>query len=376
VKDNYYVTFDYGKLLVTPRIITFAVIATPEEFAWEDGVSHFPTSIVVKDGEAELEKDKDYFYKETPEVDVGKYTITVTGRGNYAGSSGCTNFWITAYDVTYLTEGVEDSKTDIGEVSGTDVFANCPEKEGYCVDVQNSVTNGTVTRIDDGLLHLTVRYEKDSNDDDIPDKYQRKITFRVVNGWWDDDKTKATAGSGKRCVWVTKFKMDGETMTEIWDVNGTGKLEGKDVPAVGNNPFQGPFAKGGAWWPVTPYDGMMVTNATSPLFIFGYNHAAGGGSHRPGGSAQPPKFSVVPDISTFAYVEGKATFAVNQKAYDNGTLVVSMPLEATRVTVEGKVSLSDETWQPLATKDTNADGYVTVDELGDFQFFRISVELQ
>jgi len=374
LKSNYafvFVPTNYAN--ITEKIVDLKVVVRPEEFAW-DGTAKFPTEIVVTDDGTTLTKDVDYTYEEFTAIDLTNAVVKVTGKGNYAGSSGQTNFWITAYEITTWIEDECQGTNRVGSLSGTEVSTNAV-LEGYCVDVQNSVTNGVVRKVDheDGILRLTVRLEKDSNDDDVPDKYQRKLTFRVVNGWWDADTSQEASGSGPQCVWVTKFKMEGDVMTDIWDVNGTGLLAG--VPAVGDKPFGGAFAKGGLWWPETPYDGMAVTNGTSPLFIFGYNHAAGGGSHRPGSStAQPPKFSVVPDISTFSYEGGRATFAVNQKAYESGTLVVSMPLEATQVTIQGSESLSPADWKDLQSKSTDADGYVTLDDLGAYRFFRISVE--
>ena len=48
-------------------------------------------------------------------------------------------------------------------------------------------------------------YVKDENGDNIPDKYQRTVTFNVVNGAWNDGET------AQKEIWVTLTDAEGNS---------------------------------------------------------------------------------------------------------------------------------------------------------------------
>jgi len=362
--SNYALSVVTGLLTVVIRDTNLEVIVDPEEFLWSAaGTSHFP-AIVVRNAGNTLTKDVDYTFTEEPQSAVGKYTVSVTGLGTYAGCSGATNFWVTAHEVeTWVGDVCQGTNTVGAAISGNNVFVETPAKEGYCVDVQHSVTNGIVRRVDDpqGLLRLVVRYEKDANGDNVPDKFQRKITFRVMNGYWDSPR-----GYVPQVVWVTKYAPDGVT----WDVNGTGTLG--SLPTAGNTPYGNAFTTGGTWWPSTPTKGMSVGNGTSPVFVFAYDRPHGGANRTVNGSAVAHDFTSLATFATFAYVDGRATYAVGERTGTGRVVVVATPLEATEVVVKGTAALAGDAtaWQNVTTKALKTTGFVTVD-VGSYRYFKI-----
>ena len=98
---------------------------------------------------------------------------------------------------------------------------------GYCLNTQDSVTSAVLSG--DGIV-IKLYYELDANGDKIPDKYQKKVTFKVVNGKWNDGKTASIT------VYVT-LTSDGK-----WNANGSGELK---IPAVGSKPNTG--FEAGSW---------------------------------------------------------------------------------------------------------------------------------
>ncbi len=95
---------------------------------------------------------------------------------------------------------------------------------GYLVG-EGTVLNGR---------EIIVYYVKDENGDNIPDKYQRKVTFNVVNGAWNDGET------AQKETWVTLTDEAGN-----WSEDGSHTLVHEDIPAAGEKPDTG--YKAGIW---------------------------------------------------------------------------------------------------------------------------------
>lgn len=82
--------------------------------------------------------------------------------------------------------------------------------------------------------YVFVYYSKDANGDKVPDKYQRIVTFNVVNGAWNDGET------AQKETWVTLTDEAGN-----WSEDGSHTLVHEDIPAAGEKPDTG--YKAGIW---------------------------------------------------------------------------------------------------------------------------------
>jgi len=96
--DNQGVKINYGdltvnthNLTVNPKVITFNV--DPIEDRIYSGSDHAPT-VTVKDGEFLLTLNTHYVVTYSNNLNAGTATVTITGIGNYAGSSGIRTFTI------------------------------------------------------------------------------------------------------------------------------------------------------------------------------------------------------------------------------------------------------------------------------------------
>ena len=125
--------------------------------------------------------------------------------------------------------------------------------------------------------------------DGIPDAWQHKVTFKVVNGKWNDDS------SDNIVVYVNAKDKDGETLES--------KLTEAQIPAVGEKPNSGYRASGS--WDKSLSAGLKITGDTE--FTFTYSRRSSGGSSRP----STPTVTIPDDVPTglngkdhYAYVVG------------------------------------------------------------------------
>ena len=130
------------------------------------------------------------------------------------------------YTIYYYVDDVKDeSKTETGSGSvGDEITApdKKPTSGNYVLDTSRTPADLKLTLVEDSSENvLNVYYEKDEkgggengNDgpDGVPDKYQKKVTFKVVNGTWSDNTT-------TKDVYVTLLDSDGK-----WSETGTGTL--------------------------------------------------------------------------------------------------------------------------------------------------------
>ena len=125
--------------------------------------------------------------------------------------------------------------------------------------------------------------------DGIPDAWQHKVTFKVVNGKWNDDS------SDNIVVYVNAKDKDGETLES--------KLTEAQIPAVGEKPNSGYRASGS--WDKSLSAGLKITGDTE--FTFTYSRRSSGGSSRP----STPTVTIPDDVPTglngkdhYAYIIG------------------------------------------------------------------------
>ena len=101
---NYDITYATGKLVINAKETNFAITLVETSYVY-DGNAKTPT-VTVKDGSTTLAKDTDYTVSgDTTKTNAGTYTITVTGKGNYAGSTGSQTWTITKAKVTISAVG-------------------------------------------------------------------------------------------------------------------------------------------------------------------------------------------------------------------------------------------------------------------------------
>ena len=126
--------------------------------------------------------------------------------------------------------------------------------------------------------------------DGIPDAWQYKVTFKVVNGKWNDDS------SDNIVVYVNAKDKDGKTLES--------KLTEAQIPAVGEKPNSG-YRASGSWDKSLSAD-LKITGDTE--FTFTYSRRSSGGSSRP---STPPTVDIPDDVPTglngkdhYAYIIG------------------------------------------------------------------------
>ena len=148
-KDGYRKSCDFT-VTVTPVSLEGATVVVGD--LTYNGKKQTP-EVTVKLGEKVLNKDKDYTLTAAPQTNVGSYTLTVTGKGNYTGNIENVNWKIEPKTVTNPTINVVPCVYNGSEqkpsVELKDGEAVIPEGE-YTVEYSNNVNagNGTVTITD------------------------------------------------------------------------------------------------------------------------------------------------------------------------------------------------------------------------------------
>ena len=198
-------------------------------------------------------------------------------------------------------------KPDLTKIQGT--YVHVPSETSYSVNGEDkgTVENATYTEANTVIhqyyyLDETGKTGKDEENkptdkpDGIPDAWQYKVTFKVVNGSWDNKTNEAIV------KYVTKKDAAGNN-------SATGTATLADVPAVGNEPNSGYRASGK--WDTTPSTGLEITKDT--VFTYTYDQKSGGsggsgGSSRP---STPPTVDIPDDVPTglngkdhYAYIIG------------------------------------------------------------------------
>ena len=141
VTVNYNITKQAGTLTITPaKDAKFDITLDKDTFVY-DGTAKTPTP-TVKVGTATLVKGTDYDVSYKDNVNAGTATVTITGKGNYAGAIGEKTFTITKVDITptvnmsdYVYGGTKVEPSVNGNTGNGNVT--------YYYNTSNSNSNGT-----------------------------------------------------------------------------------------------------------------------------------------------------------------------------------------------------------------------------------------
>lgn len=383
------------------------LIFDPAEYAWTGGpitptnepagevtvvVSNTLTGAILVRG---VDYELDWWNNVNP-TDAAK--IVVDGINDYSDTLIVSNFLITAYCTKYFKDvdaarPVPYAVVTNGALSGDAVVAAIDVPAGYCLDdqwpqISGHDKHGTVYVFGQGgpgkedILTLYADYEKDVNvpeGDDVPDKYQERVVFAVVNGWWNGERN----GSDK-VGWVTLYDSEGK-----WKTDGTGYLNSCDlccVPGVGDKPFS-TFATGEANGSWNQDLGMAIDRSTFPIFLFSYGREEGPSDPRQGGKPFRPTAATRNDgksesllqnelkITEF-WVDGPdavsgAAKAVVRNAAD-GAVLAQAALDGQTVTVYGAASPAGP-WKRVAVLRAGEEGEWIVDRVRGFTYFKIGL---
>ncbi len=195
-------------------------------------------------------------------------------------------------------------KPDMTGITGNYVYV--PSETKYYVDTVDKglVGNATFTEANT-VIHQYYYLDETGNlgedekgnptdkKDGIPDAWQYKVTFKVVNGKWNDHDN-----SDNIVVYVNAKDKDGKTLDS--------KLTATQIPAVGDKPNSGYTTSGN--WNTTPSTDLEIKEDT--VFTYTYNQKSGGGSGGSGGSSRPT-VTIPDDVPTglngkdhYAYIIG------------------------------------------------------------------------
>ena len=235
------------------------------------------------------------------------------------------SFTMPAKDVTiqgFLTQNKRDYTINkhFYDEKGTEVKVNSETKTGneyaliselYKKDAVNQTVDGKTYVYVSGLTTVTDKLETLTKDvtidlhyylnveggNDIPDAWEHRLTFKVVNGEWND------GGNADKVVYV-QFK-DEKTGKPLKDEAVVVPVT--RIPAVGNKPNSGYHA--GAW-DTTPVPNAPVKQDTVFTYTYAKN-SSGGSSGGSGGHHRKPTVTIPDKVPTglngndhYAYIVG------------------------------------------------------------------------
>ncbi|MDL2233687.1 MBG domain-containing protein [Ruminococcaceae bacterium OttesenSCG-928-L11] len=139
-----------GSYTISPKALTSGMLAITGTYTY-DGTAKSPT-YTVTDGNTTLIKDTDYTETALPsETNVGSYTLTVTGKGNYSGTASQT--------FTIAGKALTDSMLAI---TGTYIYDGTAKSPVYTVTDGTALTPGvhytapSLSKTDAGSYAFTV----------------------------------------------------------------------------------------------------------------------------------------------------------------------------------------------------------------------------
>lgn len=347
-----------------------ATLNPANEYPWTGSAIDPTADLRVWYGEEEVTADFVVEYRDNVEITAGARMI-VTGLGD---TPFCfTNrFHISGYYEDHYENGVLKEHRKIGCVSGTAVSCDtaCDRHTDCVIDTQTSSIDGTVRKCDheDGVLTIWLRWETDvvgtsvllpKSPDGVPDKYQKEIVFKTVNGYWNGESNGAD-----KFRYVTLF--DGA----LWSENGLGSLAEEQIPDVGANPLEG-YAAGGVWWPQTPAKELVIGRTTLPVFAYAYNKATASGRHSAGGGTETPELEGRLRLSSFTVGDGIISGTVDMSLYDGVEPYQTLPTRGVWLKVVGKSSLVDSTWRELGDVQVGENGEWELELNGSETFFQV-----
>ena len=227
-----------------------------------------------------------------------------------------------------VTNGTASWDDEESQISGTITVENgedspeisfAPKSDGHHyvlesatlndgTDVREAVKNGSYTfdsvKADDSITVVYALDDLGGTDgnpgDDIPDKYQVMVTFKVKNGYWGAAGATPSDGADKVVVLT---RMDGGKYSETAAVY----LSVGDIPVVGNNPATN-YTAGS--WDTTPDTATEISTNTTYIYTYASNGGNPGGGVNPGTPSVPsiPQPSTPPSVLNteehYAYVIG------------------------------------------------------------------------
>ena len=208
------------------------------------------------------------------------------------------------YTIEHYKYNPETKKYDLADTEtraaavNTEVTAAPKNYEGYVLNPQangyaakgkviKSVRNedGTVTQ-----LTLKLFYDPDTNGNDIPDSWEYRLIFKVVNGEWNN------GGNADIVIYVPFKDKDGNA------IESDKIVIPENIPAAGDKPNSG-YRAGS--WDTTPVVGANVAKDT--IFTYTYAKRSSGG----GGGSHKPTVTIPDDVPTglngddhYAYIVG------------------------------------------------------------------------
>ena len=242
---------------------------------------------------------KVYYVKDDSQTQTLNYTIIQHFRDG-KGNPTTENPDITTNKATtdaqaaldsLITDGLKKSQT--GKDGKTYVYVPGETKFTVNDEEVTALIDGTKIHLYYYLDEVGGTPEKEGADrpDGIPDAWQHKVTFQVVNGNWNVSKNNKNI-----VVYVNAKNQAGEVLDS--------KLTASQIPAVGSEPNSGYEASGS--WDKTLSDGLVINADTT--FTFTYSkRSSSGGSSRP----STPTVTIPDDVPTglngkdhYAYIIG------------------------------------------------------------------------
>ena len=233
-------------------------------------------SVLLKEGTSETDT---LYAVWTNELVSKSYTVKYYKDGEFK------------YEETITVDNVWKLATELNVVAGSVNTTNAIENAVF--DHVNEEGNKTVpaTVEVDGVINVYYLTDEigPNGPDEIPDKYQITVTFKVVNGAWNDE----TVADITKVLTLTT---NGE-----WDVNGTAALT--DIPAAGEKPAEGYTA--GDWDKEVPAAVAKANDGDIYTYIYETDVIGGTDPEDPGDDI-PDKY------------QAEVTFAVVNGEWNNG----------------------------------------------------------
>ncbi len=199
---------------------------------------------------------------------------------------------------TKAYEIVEADTEKNSAVAGTVITATPKNYDGYVLNphAEGYLASGTVVQTEDSTvpaLTLKLFYDPDTNGNEIPDSWEYRLIFKVVNGEWNN------GGSADIVVYVP-FK-DNKTGDEL----KYAVVPITRIPVVGDKPNSG-YRAGS--WDTTPVGNAKVEKDTVFTYTYAKKSSSGGGG---GGGSRKPTVTIPDDVPTglngddhYAYIVG------------------------------------------------------------------------
>ena len=196
---------------------------------------------------------------------------------------------------TKAYEIVEADTEKDSAVAGTVITATPKNYDGYVLNphAEGYLASGTVVKTEDSTvpaLTLKLFYDPDTNGNEIPDSWEYRLIFKVVNGEWNN------GGNADIIIYVPFKDKDGNAIDKV--------AIPENIPAAGDKPNTG-YRAGS--WDTTPVGNAKVEKDTVFTYTYAKKSSSGGG----GGGGHKPTVTIPDDVPTglngddhYAYIVG------------------------------------------------------------------------